>query len=121
MDNKRSGCIGYRLFHHISSQIPYIHDHGSAFGALYVLEGSTLGGLIIKKMISEKLGSEEGMSFFEGYGKKTAERWKVFTHILNQIDTDHNTADIVVKTAASTFMLFNSWMQQTYTPAKQAE
>ncbi len=27
----------------------------------------------------------------------------------------------MVKTAASTFMLFNSWLQQTFTPAKQAE
>ncbi len=63
-------------------KFPMSHAHGAAFGALYVLEGSTIGGLIIKKMISEKLGSEEGMSFFEGYGKKTAERWKVFTQYI---------------------------------------
>ncbi|MDB4265163.1 biliverdin-producing heme oxygenase [bacterium] len=50
-------------------------------GALYVMEGSTLGGQIVARMISERLGliSATGASFFTAHGPDTSARWKEFT------------------------------------------
>jgi len=51
------------------SDIPEIDDHLQAFGALYVMEGSTLGGQIISQMIAKQLGiQDKGISFFQNYG-----------------------------------------------------
>src|SRR5690554_5184564 len=64
-------------------------DHPSqAIGALYVIEGSTLGGQIICKMIAERLGisAEGGFKFFSGYGDDTNKMWLDFKFFL-----DHHT------------------------------
>jgi heme oxygenase (biliverdin-IX-beta and delta-forming) len=85
--------------------LPDIHDHASAMGALYVLEGSTLGGKIIAKTISEKIEPTEAFRFFRGYGPETGPMWKKFTqyieHPLNQLN-----AKTVVNTATETFRCF---------------
>ena len=53
--------------------LPSIPGTAEAIGALYVMEGSTLGGQIIKKMIAKQLGTAEdhATSFFNGYGEAT--------------------------------------------------
>lgn len=96
----------------VCGQLPLIKDNASAFGALYVLEGSTMGGVMIKKMIGDKLQRDSGFSFFYGYGRQTREQWNAFIEAFNQLDK-HNSADNeVVETAAATFVLFKDWLQQ---------
>src|SRR5690606_3837949 len=55
------------------SNIPVIKNNLQAMGAMYVMEGSTLGGQLICKMISKKLeiSSGKGFTFFSGYGEDT--------------------------------------------------
>src|SRR5690349_14339557 len=48
----------------ICRQLPEIHNNAAAFGAFYVLEGSTLGGMVIRKIIHDKLHINNGLSFF---------------------------------------------------------
>lgn len=55
----------------------------AAVGMLYVLEGSTLGGVYIVRML-QKLGIERGLSFFEGYGGRTQERWQYFKESIDK-------------------------------------
>jgi heme oxygenase (biliverdin-IX-beta and delta-forming) len=60
---------------------PQIHESvGAAFGALYVIEGSTLGSRFLSRFFKESLGLtlESGLAFFSGYGPDTSERWKTF-------------------------------------------
>lgn len=65
------------------AQAPAIKNTISALGALYVLEGSVMGGRIIVQML-EKSGITEGVSFFSGYGKDTGIMWQAFTGVLNK-------------------------------------
>jgi len=60
--------------------LPEIKNTAQAFGALYVIEGSTLGGQIIKKMVQKQLCMEgnNGLSFFDGYREATSDMWQVF-------------------------------------------
>ncbi len=94
-------------------RVPIINNNAAAFGALYVLEGSTLGGMIIKKMITDKLHLDEGLTFFGGYGKQTRERWNVFINSLNTLNEKNVAGEMVIQTAAATFTLFKEWLQQS--------
>ena len=95
--------------------LPLIHNNASVFGALYVMEGSTLGGLLIKKMIAEQTGlQDEQLSFFAGYGKETRERWNVFVAALNQIAWNDNEEQVAIETATLTFTTFKNWLAAAY-------
>src|SRR5690606_35761292 len=54
------------------------------WGALYVMEGSTLGGRIITRHLSARFGMDrnEGLAFFEGHGAATGQRWKSFLSVM---------------------------------------
>jgi heme oxygenase len=61
-----------------------IHTSGAAFGALYVLEGSTLGGRVILKALKLRGASLAGLGFLDPYGNRTGERWRSFLAILER-------------------------------------
>ena len=50
----------------------------AAFGAVYVVEGATLGGQVITRQVIPALAvsPERGCRFFSGYGAETGERWR---------------------------------------------
>lgn len=55
-----------------------------ALGQLYVLEGSTLGGQVIRKRLTGKGGTMDGLSFLDPYGAETGPRWKAFITVLDR-------------------------------------
>ena len=61
-------------------QIPSIESRSSALGAMYVVEGATLGGEILYREAKRRLGINElsGAAFLYGYGPYTAEMWLGF-------------------------------------------
>ena len=61
---------------------PEINSTIQALGALYVMEGSIMGGPIIVKML-EKFGITKGISFFSGYGEATGQMWGRFVAVMN--------------------------------------
>ena len=100
---------------HFCTQLPYIHNNASAFGALYVMEGSTLGGLMIKKMIAGQTGlSDEQLCFFAGYGKQTRDRWNVFVAAFNEIIQIKNEEQAALNAATETFACFKIWLAAVY-------
>lgn len=53
-------------------------SRGEALGALYVLEGSSLGGRMILRAVAAR-GAETGdLAFLDPYGARTGERWREF-------------------------------------------
>jgi heme oxygenase (biliverdin-IX-beta and delta-forming) len=54
-------------------------DVSFALGCLYVVEGATLGGQVISRLLATiGIGAENGGLFFNGYGVRTGEMWKSF-------------------------------------------
>lgn len=84
---------------------PAITNHLQALGALYVMEGSIMGGSIIVKML-EKGGITKGVSFFSGYGESTGAMWGAFTAVLNQQAVTESDKAAVIQTANETFAHF---------------
>ncbi|RBQ02512.1 biliverdin-producing heme oxygenase [Pedobacter miscanthi] len=85
--------------------VPKIENAVQALGALYVLEGSIMGGSIIVKML-EKGGVTQGVSFFSGYGEATGMMWGNFVAVLNaQAKTEQDEEEAIVA-ANETFKHF---------------
>ena len=95
-----------------AKMLPEVNDHLQALGALYVIEGSTLGGQIISGMISKKLNSEEGFLFFKGYENESHQMWRKFINVLN--DPANKPAEKIINTAIETFLKFSEWIDVFY-------
>jgi heme oxygenase len=76
-------------------------------GAMYVLEGSTLGGQVLARQLA-KAGSDL-RRYFTGYGERTGPRWKAFCQLLAQTSTDANEEEIV-QSAIHTFQDLAAWL-----------
>ena len=95
----------------LCSDLPKINSASEGLGALYVMEGSTLGGKFISRIIQETLGltPENGINFFNGYGPQTGVMWKSFGETLTRYSTSGQTEDAVVAAADETFRKLEKW------------
>lgn len=57
----------------------------AAFGSMYVMEGSALGGQVIAKVARDSLDirAHDGGAYFNGFGAATGARWRGFLDLLN--------------------------------------
>lgn len=64
----------------VDAECPICIDLASGLGTMYVLEGATLGGRILRKQLRERfdIDASNGGSFYEGYGAETERLWKEF-------------------------------------------
>lgn len=58
----------------------------SAWGAMYVLEGSALGGQVISRRVQQTLGlaRDQGLAYFSGWGSETGAMWRAFLEKMSQ-------------------------------------
>ncbi len=94
----------------ISYQFETVED---AIGGLYVLEGSTLGGMVIHKHLFDKLGEHISGStnYLTVYGNQTGSTWKAFIDRLNEAALQYNQEDIIGG-AKKTFAILHDWMTE---------
>jgi heme oxygenase len=94
--------------------LPPLPHFGSALGALYVVQGSTLGSQFILRYLTQLLGDQirDADRFFHGRGSQTYEQWSRFRALLDAFGLDHpaDTA-LVVEGAVATFRSIGEWMQ----------
>jgi heme oxygenase len=93
--------------------LPEMNDLASLFGAMYVMEGSSLGGQLIARHVEAALHLSEGQgnSYFRGHGSQTGPLWKEFSEMLKMRIPDEET-DAVVVSAKAMFNTFGMWMQR---------
>jgi heme oxygenase (biliverdin-IX-beta and delta-forming) len=87
-------------------QTPQIGNVASALGALYVIEGSIMGGSIIVQMLA-KYGITEGVSFFSGYGEATGQMWGKFIGVMNTHVQTEEEEEQAITAANETFSRFS--------------
>lgn len=82
-----------------------IGDFAQALGAMYVIEGSTLGGQVISKFLANRFGyvPESGAQYFSGYGPETGKMWVSFKAVIARAETAGVDQDRVVEGAARAF------------------
>lgn len=77
-----------------------------AYGALYVLEGSRMGGVFLAKMITEALGNVP-LSYFQGVGTQTV---SYIQHLKDTINEKENTvidSNECIQSARDTFVFID--------------
>ena len=83
----------------------------AAMGALYVIEGSTLGGIHIARALAPlcaALGG--GRRFFLGHGERHGAMWRGFLAALEARAASEADIAAMVEGAATTFAAFEFWM-----------
>ena len=95
------------------NELPAIRSHAEALGAMYVMEGSTMGGKIIARMIEGQAGisGPSGFSFFNGYGEETGRMWEEFKVFLNRPLDEMEKLNMIL-TANRTFITFYNWIDK---------
>jgi len=85
---------------------------GSVLGALYVLEGSTLGGVQIARALRGVVGDDSGAGrrFFLGRGDQQSAMWRDFLERLEGLSEDQGQATKAIDAAVVTFEDFETWM-----------
>jgi heme oxygenase len=87
--------------------LPAVKNIQDCLGALYVLEGSTLGGQLITQLLQKQLGLSEGLTFFQSYGGATPVMWQKFQAVLDR--PEHLPGGAIIAAANDTFSKFSSW------------
>jgi heme oxygenase len=83
---------------------PGIASLSEAFGWIYVVEGSTLGGRIIRRRLSAAEVSLAGLAFLDPWGEATGSRWRTLTAVLERSAGDERVrSDLVVEGACAAF------------------
>jgi heme oxygenase len=95
----------------LCSDLPPLNDPADYFGCLYVLEGASLGGVVISRQVQPKLGvtALSGGRFFNGYGQRTGAMWQEFRTAITAFSAGTDQQDAVVAAARATFATLNSW------------
>lgn len=97
--------LGFEEEHAQRPELPSIESLPQALGAMYVMEGSIMGGPIIVEML-RKYGLKRGFSFFSGYGTETASMWNIFVTVLNERLQSPDAQEEAITAANETFQKF---------------
>jgi heme oxygenase (biliverdin-IX-beta and delta-forming) len=98
--------------HKVRPALPEMTDPAALLGAMYVMEGSTLGGQLIARHVERVLGlvPGQGDAYFRGHDEGTGRMWKEFCDLLRTRVPDSETAAVIAG-ARAMFSAFGSWMQ----------
>ena len=82
-----------------------VEDPPSLLGALYVLEGSTMGGSVMKPRIAEQLdlAEDHGLRYYGVYGNQVGVRFKEFRERMGSSVDGTGSEDAIVEAAKQTF------------------
>lgn len=100
-------ALGLSLPHRLAPlRLPSLPDAASAWGSMYVLEGSALGGQVIAKSLERQLriGRSSGAAYFHGWGDATGAMWKQFRdRIEHEVGGDDAATRRACQAAVATF------------------
>ncbi|MBW3129384.1 biliverdin-producing heme oxygenase [Hymenobacter profundi] len=89
--------------------LPPLHTRAQLLGAMYVLEGSTLGGQVIRRQLAK--ADIPLQAYFTGYAERTGPMWKSFCQLLTAAATAEEQKEIV-QSAVLTFQHLHAWISQ---------
>ncbi|CAH0160291.1 biliverdin-producing heme oxygenase [Pseudomonas glycinis] len=98
----------------LCEDLPVIDSSAASLGVLYVLEGATLGGQILRREIAARLNldADNGAAFLDVYGAATGRRWREFIEYLSNRPMAASERAAVVSAAQITFSCFEQWLER---------
>lgn len=94
------------------TELPDVSSLPKAFGSIYVIEGSTLGGQVISRHLKDQLGLTPGSggAFFASYGPMVGPMWKQFGEAVTAFAANGENDEEIVEAAKQTFDSINKCM-----------
>jgi heme oxygenase len=95
-------------------RLPDVRTTARLLGCLYVLEGATLGGQLVRRHVARRLGltPATGLAFFSAYGDAVGPMWREYQDRLAEAVARGACApDQVVDAARDTFDAFTGWLR----------
>jgi len=87
---------------------PRLDGAGAALGALYVLEGSTLGGAVIGRHVARLHGEGVPLAYYAGRGRATGPLWREFRERLDGVPEAE--AATAFAAGIATFEAMRGWL-----------
>jgi len=98
----------------LSSRKPKTFSFFEGLGILYVMEGSTLGGMYIHKKLSNHLEiSQFPILFYGCYDKETAQKWRTLKKAIETEVSSEKEQNLVIKGAKEAFETINILFQKS--------
>lgn len=93
------------------AETPRLATLAEVAGAMYVTEGATLGGQVVLKHVSKRLGlsASRGCAFFASYGDEVGPMWRSFCAFLEMV-SEPWFDDVAVATANDVFSSMHRWL-----------
>ncbi|GJD57093.1 biliverdin-producing heme oxygenase [Methylobacterium dankookense] len=89
----------------------HLPNPAAATGALYVLEGSTLGGQVIGRHIGALHGlTGDGLAYYRAHGPATGAMWAAFRARLALFEGDPVGEAALTEAAVATFAAMRDWL-----------
>ena len=95
--------------------LPELKDFSSRMGSLYVMEGATLGGQIIRRRLIEQFESrhQSALNFYGAYDEHAGRQWRIFKDSMEQwFEGDIAASVSLLKAARETFNSLTKWLEQ---------
>lgn len=94
----------------VCASLPHLDSPQAVLGAMYVVEGSALGGHGLARQLSSLLGDAtlSGRRFFASDGADIGRAWRAFVDRIDHVANRDRT--IVIDAAIATFCCFETWM-----------
>jgi heme oxygenase len=87
---------------------PALAAPGAVWGTLYVTEGATLGGRVLRRRIEARLGPVPAR-FLDGHGDRTQPMWRDLGQLADLHVTSTHGRQLAQQTALRTFATFRRW------------
>ena len=92
--------------------LPALDSPAQAFGCLYALEITTLGGQIVARHLNRALGvgPGAGCSYFNSYGNQAVAMWHDFGQQIKRQAAPGEIEEAMTRAAIDTFVRLEQWM-----------
>jgi heme oxygenase len=103
--------------------LPALDSAPQAFGCLYALEISTLGGQFVARHLNRSfgIGPGAGCSFFDSYGGQAIRMWGEFGQQIKKYAVTGEIEEAMSEAAIETFVKLEQWMTFKGAPEQWAQ
>jgi heme oxygenase len=92
--------------------LPPLASAAAAWGSVYVMEGSALGGMVISRSLAGAgLGPDHGAAYFHGWGEDTGRMWREAREVLEAELASPDALDQACEAARLTFDSLSALME----------
>ena len=91
--------------------LPALAGPGAVWGALYVSEGATLGGRVLRRQVQARLGPVPAR-FLDGRGDRTQPMWRDLGRLADLYVSSQQGRQLARQTAIQAFAAFSTWASQ---------